>query len=167
MQSKSTSIIPFFIALSGTLARIFASFWFRIAGTISISIVSNYFLHVCKIFLIFFFISWLKTVEIVIPELHEMRTAHLVSIGSECLCSMNPDCEDGYTLQLWTFYTSHCFLLDLDVLFLKLFPDIILIICFLPFVSRKGPRLTYDTRTNLALFRSFTAADYVAAQRLR
>ncbi|OIT26725.1 PREDICTED: fatty acid amide hydrolase-like [Nicotiana attenuata] len=67
-----------------------------------------------------------KTVEIVIPELHEMRTAHIVSIGSECLCSMNPDCEDG-----------------------------------------KGPRLTYDTRTNLALFRSFTAADYVAAQRLR
>nr|XP_016470606.1 PREDICTED: fatty acid amide hydrolase-like [Nicotiana tabacum]XP_016470607.1 PREDICTED: fatty acid amide hydrolase-like [Nicotiana tabacum] len=67
-----------------------------------------------------------KTVEIVIPELHEMRAAHIVSIGSECLCSMNPDCEDG-----------------------------------------KGPRLTYDTRTNLALFRSFTAADYVAAQRLR
>jgi len=34
--------------------------------------------------------------EIVIPELLEMRTAHVVSIGSECLCSLNPDCEDGY-----------------------------------------------------------------------
>ncbi|MCD9559004.1 hypothetical protein HAX54_016719 [Datura stramonium] len=67
-----------------------------------------------------------KTVEIVIPDLHEMRIAHAVSIGSEALCSMNPDCSDG-----------------------------------------KGERLTYDTRTNLALFRSFTAADYVAAQRLR
>ncbi|XP_055816035.1 fatty acid amide hydrolase-like isoform X2 [Solanum dulcamara] len=67
-----------------------------------------------------------KTVEIVIPELHEMRIAHIVSIGSEALCGLNPDCYDG-----------------------------------------KGERLTYDTRTNLALFRSFTAADYVAAQRLR
>lgn len=28
-------------------------------------------------------------------------------------------------------------------------------------------RLTYDTRTNMALFRSFTASDYVAAQRIR
>ncbi|KAK4364075.1 hypothetical protein RND71_015433 [Anisodus tanguticus] len=33
--------------------------------------------------------------------------------------------------------------------------------------ANKGERLTYDTRTNLALFPSFTAADYVAAQRLR
>ncbi|KAE9591820.1 putative hydrolase [Lupinus albus] len=64
--------------------------------------------------------------EIVIPELHEMRTAHVVSIGSECLCALNPDIEDG-----------------------------------------KGGKLTYDTRTSLALFRSFTAADYVAAQCLR
>ncbi|TMX04934.1 hypothetical protein EJD97_003719 [Solanum chilense] len=67
-----------------------------------------------------------ETVEIVIPELHEMRIAHIVSIGSESLCSLNPDCGDG-----------------------------------------RGARLTYDTRTNLAFFRSFTAADYVAAQRLR
>ncbi|CAN4112011.1 unnamed protein product [Withania somnifera] len=67
-----------------------------------------------------------KTVEIVIPELHEMRIAHIVSIGSESLCTLNPDCDDG-----------------------------------------KGARLTYDTRTNLAFFRSFTSADYVAAQRLR
>ncbi|XP_042981230.1 fatty acid amide hydrolase-like isoform X2 [Carya illinoinensis] len=65
-------------------------------------------------------------VEIVIPELHEMRNAHLVSIGSEMLCSVNPDCEDG-----------------------------------------KAARMTYDTRTSLALFRSFTASDYVAAQCLR
>ncbi|CAH9074747.1 unnamed protein product [Cuscuta epithymum] len=67
-----------------------------------------------------------KVMEIVIPELHEMRTAHIVSIGSESLCSLNPYLEGG-----------------------------------------KGARLTHDTRTNLALFRSFTASDYVAAQRLR
>ncbi|KAJ1434880.1 Amidase, conserved site [Sesbania bispinosa] len=67
-----------------------------------------------------------EMIEIVIPELLEMRTAHLVSIGSECLCSLNPDCEDG-----------------------------------------KGVKLTYDTRVSFALFRSFTAADYVAAQCLR
>ncbi|TKY71547.1 Fatty acid amide hydrolase [Spatholobus suberectus] len=67
-----------------------------------------------------------EMIEIVIPELLEMRTAHVVSIGSECLCSLNPDCEDG-----------------------------------------KGVKLTYDTRTSIALFRSFTAADYVAAQCIR
>ncbi|KAL2342026.1 hypothetical protein Fmac_009966 [Flemingia macrophylla] len=67
-----------------------------------------------------------EMIEIVIPELLEMRTAHVVSIGSECMCSLNPDCEDG-----------------------------------------KGVKLTYDTRTNLALFRSFTASDYVAAQCIR
>ncbi|KAG4960600.1 hypothetical protein JHK87_037233 [Glycine soja] len=38
-----------------------------------------------------------EMIEIVIPELLEMRTAHVVSIGSECLCSLNPDCEDGMT----------------------------------------------------------------------
>ncbi|PPR90030.1 hypothetical protein GOBAR_AA30662 [Gossypium barbadense] len=64
-----------------------------------------------------------ETIEIVIPELHEMRTAHVVSIGSETQCSLNPDCEDG-----------------------------------------KGVKLTYDTRISMALFRSFTASDYVAAQ---
>ncbi|GAB2268054.1 hypothetical protein Dimus_003029 [Dionaea muscipula] len=67
-----------------------------------------------------------QILEIVIPEMHEMRTAHVVSIGSESLCSLNPHCEDG-----------------------------------------EGHKLTYDTRTNLALFRSFTATDYIAAQRLR
>ncbi|KAG5548329.1 hypothetical protein RHGRI_013884 [Rhododendron griersonianum] len=36
-----------------------------------------------------------------------------------------------------------------------------------PFLYRKDVKLTYDTRTNLAFFRSFTASDYVAAQRLR
>ncbi|XP_047250927.1 fatty acid amide hydrolase isoform X5 [Capsicum annuum] len=70
--------------------------------------------------------KYTEMVEIVIPELHEMRVAHIVSIGSESLCSLNPDCYEG-----------------------------------------RGARLTYDTRTNLAFFRSFTAADYVAAQRLR
>lgn len=67
-----------------------------------------------------------QTVEIAIPEMHEMRTAHVVSIGSESLCSLNPHCEEG-----------------------------------------KGSKLTCDTRTNLALFRSFTAGDYVAAQKYR
>ncbi|KAK7328058.1 hypothetical protein VNO77_22154 [Canavalia gladiata] len=67
-----------------------------------------------------------EMIEIVIPELHEMRNAHVVSIGSECLCSLNPDCEDG-----------------------------------------QGVKLAYDTRTSMALFRSFTAADYIAAQRIR
>ncbi|KAL9238509.1 hypothetical protein vseg_012920 [Gypsophila vaccaria] len=67
-----------------------------------------------------------KTVEIAIPELHEMRTAHVVSIGSESLCSLNPHCEEGNI-----------------------------------------SKLTFDTRTNLALFRSFSATDYVAAQKFR
>lgn len=47
-----------------------------------------------------FIFSPLKMIEIVVPELHEMRTAHLVSIGSECISSINPDCEDGY---VWIF----------------------------------------------------------------
>uniref|UniRef100_A0A7N2MXI0 Amidase domain-containing protein n=2 Tax=Quercus lobata TaxID=97700 RepID=A0A7N2MXI0_QUELO len=67
-----------------------------------------------------------EMVEIVIPELNEMRTAHLVSIGSEMLSSVNPYCEEG-----------------------------------------KGVRFNYDTRTSMALFRSFTATDYVAAQCFR
>ncbi|OVA10052.1 Amidase [Macleaya cordata] len=67
-----------------------------------------------------------ETVEIVIPELQEMRTAHIVSIGSEGMCSLMPYCQEG-----------------------------------------KGAELTYDTRTNLALFESFSASDYIAAQRLR
>ncbi|KAK1268739.1 Fatty acid amide hydrolase [Acorus gramineus] len=36
-----------------------------------------------------------KTVEIVLPELQEMRIAHLVSIGSESACGLNPEYEDG------------------------------------------------------------------------
>ncbi|BAT86942.1 Fatty acid amide hydrolase [Vigna angularis] len=67
-----------------------------------------------------------EMIEIVIPELLEMRTAHVVSIGSECLCSLNPDCADG-----------------------------------------KGAKMAYDTRTSMALFRSFSAADYIAAQCIR
>jgi hypothetical protein len=35
-------------------------------------------------------------VEIAIPDLDEMRTAHIVSIGSEMLCSVNPYFEEGY-----------------------------------------------------------------------
>ncbi|KAL7157039.1 hypothetical protein ABFS83_02G050700 [Erythranthe nasuta] len=67
-----------------------------------------------------------KTVEIVIPELHEMRNAHIVSIGSESASGLYPDYEDG-----------------------------------------KKVKFTLDTRTNLALFQSFSATDYVAAQSLR
>ncbi|ONK70657.1 uncharacterized protein A4U43_C04F160 [Asparagus officinalis] len=67
-----------------------------------------------------------NTIEIILPELQEMRTAHLVSIGSETMCALNPDIEDG-----------------------------------------RGSELTFDTRISLALFRSFSAADYVSAQRLR
>ncbi|XP_022725351.1 fatty acid amide hydrolase isoform X5 [Durio zibethinus] len=67
-----------------------------------------------------------ETIEIVIPELHEMRTAHIVSIGSETVCFLNPDLKNG-----------------------------------------KGVKLTYDTRTSMALFRTFSASDYVAAQCLR
>lgn len=44
-----------------------------------------------------------KTIEIAIPELHEMRTAHIVSIGSESLSSLNPDVEDGYAHSAITF----------------------------------------------------------------
>lgn len=67
-----------------------------------------------------------ETLEIVIPEMDEMRAAHVVSIGSESLTCLTPYCEEG-----------------------------------------QGSKLTCDTRTNLALFRSFSASDYVAAQRLR
>ncbi|PKA57882.1 Fatty acid amide hydrolase [Apostasia shenzhenica] len=67
-----------------------------------------------------------STVEIILPEQQEMQAAHVVSIGSESLCALNPDCEDG-----------------------------------------RGSELTLDTRVSLALFRSFSAADYVAAQCLR
>ncbi|XP_024966040.1 LOW QUALITY PROTEIN: fatty acid amide hydrolase [Cynara cardunculus var. scolymus] len=67
-----------------------------------------------------------KMVEVVIPELHQLRTCHLVSIGSESLASLTPHFHNGY-----------------------------------------DKKLAPDTRTNLALFGSFTASDYVCAQRLR
>ncbi|KAL5704732.1 hypothetical protein ACHQM5_023118 [Ranunculus cassubicifolius] len=67
-----------------------------------------------------------KTVEVVIPELHEMRTSHILAIGSESMCSLFPD-----------------------------------------YVAGDADKLTLDTRTNLAFFRSFSASDYVAAARLR
>ncbi|KAI3715905.1 hypothetical protein L6452_22894 [Arctium lappa] len=67
-----------------------------------------------------------NVVEIVIPELDQMRTSHVVSIGSEAAASLNPDFQDG-----------------------------------------KLNKLTLDSRINFALFNSFTASDYVAAQRLR
>ncbi|KAI3789122.1 hypothetical protein L2E82_01910 [Cichorium intybus] len=67
-----------------------------------------------------------KIVEIVIPELDEMRTAHVVSIGSEAAAALSPDIQIGM-----------------------------------------DKKLTLDSRINFALFNSFTAADYVAAQRIR
>ncbi|KAH0698503.1 hypothetical protein KY284_012718 [Solanum tuberosum] len=97
MQSMSISIITFSITVSWTLASVSSSFGLEFL-----------------------------TVEIVIPELHEMRIAHIVSIGSESLCTLNLECGGG-----------------------------------------KGEILVYDTRTDLAFFHSFIAADYVAAQRLR
>ena len=38
--------------------------------------------------------------EIVVPELEEMRAAHVVSIGSATLCSLTPYCEAGYVFKL-------------------------------------------------------------------
>ncbi|KAJ6828792.1 fatty acid amide hydrolase [Iris pallida] len=67
-----------------------------------------------------------KIIEIVLPELEEMQNAHVVSIGAEALCSLNPDYEDG-----------------------------------------KYSELALDTRISMALFGSFSAAEYVAAQRVR
>ena len=37
-----------------------------------------------------------QVVEIVVPELEEMRAAHVVSIGSAALRSLTPYCEAGY-----------------------------------------------------------------------
>ncbi|XP_072986681.1 fatty acid amide hydrolase [Typha latifolia] len=67
-----------------------------------------------------------EIMEIILPDLEEMQVAHVVSIGSESLCDLNPDYKDG-----------NC------------------------------SDLTLDTRTSLALFKSFSATDYVASQRLR
>ncbi|KAK9134194.1 hypothetical protein Syun_013524 [Stephania yunnanensis] len=67
-----------------------------------------------------------ETVEITIPELLHMRTAHVVSIGSESFCSLNQF-----------------------------------------FLEGRRAQCTFDTRTNLTLFETFSASDYVAAQRMR
>eukprot|EP01018_Ginkgo_biloba_P002377 Gb_15522 [translate_table: standard] len=67
-----------------------------------------------------------ETREIVLPEIEEMRAAHLVSIGSEALSSLYPDYEEGWRT-----------------------------------------KLSYDVRLNMALFESFSGANYVASQRLR
>lgn len=47
--------------------------------------------------------SWFasfKVEEIILPELEEMRTAHVVSIGSESFCDLNPHYKAGY-LSVW------------------------------------------------------------------
>ncbi|KAL0863048.1 hypothetical protein Bca101_042166 [Brassica carinata] len=67
-----------------------------------------------------------EVVEIVVPELEEMRAAHVVSIGSAALRSLTPYCEAG-----------------------------------------KNSKLSYDTRTSFAIFRSFSASDYISAQCIR
>ncbi|CAN6821657.1 unnamed protein product, partial [Brassica oleracea] len=67
-----------------------------------------------------------EVVEIVVPELEEMRAAHVVSIGSAALRSLTPYCEAG-----------------------------------------KNSKLSYDTRTSFAIFRSFSASDYISSQCIR
>ncbi|CAN1284568.1 Fatty acid amide hydrolase [Linum perenne] len=67
-----------------------------------------------------------EMVEILIPELPEMRTAHLATIGADMHSVLSPHMNDG-----------------------------------------KSSRLTYETLTSDALFRSFTGSEYVSAQRLR
>ncbi|KAF9609676.1 hypothetical protein IFM89_017855 [Coptis chinensis] len=41
-----------------------------------------------------------KTIEVVIPELHEMRTAHTVAYGSGEMCTLFPDYQAGNAAQL-------------------------------------------------------------------
>ncbi|KAI3809912.1 hypothetical protein L1987_19515 [Smallanthus sonchifolius] len=67
-----------------------------------------------------------EIVEITIPELQQMRIAHVVSYACESLCSLLPEFQNG-----------------------------------------KFQKLASDSRINLAIAQSFTASDYVAAQRLR
>lgn len=60
-----------------------------------------------------------------IPELNEMRDAHIVSIGSESLASLNPDCYDGFvSLPLFLFpqdvsLPSHRVLCEIGIEFSK------------------------------------------------
>ncbi|CAN6813865.1 unnamed protein product [Brassica oleracea] len=71
-------------------------------------------------------LSAIGVVEIVVPEVEEMRAAHVVSIGSAALRSLTPYCEAG-----------------------------------------KNSKLSYDTRTSFAIFRSFSASDYISSQCIR
>ncbi|KMZ61937.1 hypothetical protein ZOSMA_49G00050 [Zostera marina] len=64
--------------------------------------------------------------EIILPELKEVSTAHVVSVACEYACNLNPECNGG-----------------------------------------EFAEFTLDTRASLELFKSFTGAEYVAAQRLR
>ncbi|XP_020085505.1 fatty acid amide hydrolase [Ananas comosus] len=41
-----------------------------------------------------------QIIEIILPELEEMRTAHIVSIGCESLCDLNPDYWEGKRTEL-------------------------------------------------------------------
>lgn len=68
---------------------------------------------------------------------------------------------------VWDPFETHT--RDWSFWFHSLFHNYIYIyIFYLTFwVCRNGVRLTYDTRTSMALFRSFSASDYVAAQCLR
>lgn len=68
----------------------------------------------------------IETREIVLPELEEMRVAHVVSIGSEALSHVYPSFNQGRRMEM-----------------------------------------SYDVRVNMALFESFSAANYVSAQSLR
>jgi Asp-tRNA(Asn)/Glu-tRNA(Gln) amidotransferase A subunit family amidase len=68
----------------------------------------------------------IETREIVLPELEEMRVAHVVSIGSEALSHVYSSFNQGRRMEM-----------------------------------------SYDVRVNMALFESFSAANYVSAQSLR
>jgi len=68
----------------------------------------------------------IETREIVLPELEEMRVAHIVSIGSEALSHVYSSFNQGRRMEM-----------------------------------------SYDVRVNMALFESFSAANYVSAQSLR
>lgn len=48
-----------------------------------------------------------KIADIILPELEEMRTAHVVSIGSESFCDLNPHYKAGY-LSVWQITDSQC-----------------------------------------------------------
>ncbi|KAJ6314680.1 hypothetical protein OIU78_018207 [Salix suchowensis] len=64
-------------------------------------------------------------VEIVIPELQEMHTAHLVSIGFEFIHSMITDIEDGKGVRLNYDSRTSVRLFDHSVHYTTLLPSVL------------------------------------------